>query len=277
MLSVDGRLIVRRVAVWAAGREHWYRYNSGSCCRSTTTTTTTAQHHRKHTLLHSSGKFHTQKGSQEHTRTWHWLGHGWGGALLLMDCLECMGWRSMGWGRCTVHLRRERWGMMKSKRTFESEKDWKLQQWNCNKILGRSWVTILLHSACGWFSINIRNNRFTSILYLCPHVLPHYILILADLPRAKTVCCTRVSFQKYVFISGACCSIISTSAIKSIQLGSGMKRDNWEKTKNKNSSIVTMFVIQSYFINVCMWGRLNIYNNILYTTIYIIIFYIILN
>ncbi|TMS03712.1 hypothetical protein E3U43_000601 [Larimichthys crocea] len=31
MLSVDGRLIVRRVAVRAGGRKRRYRYNSSSC------------------------------------------------------------------------------------------------------------------------------------------------------------------------------------------------------------------------------------------------------
>lgn len=76
MLSVDERLIVRRVAARAGGRERRYRYNSSSCERPALK----PQHHRKHTRLHSAGKFHARTLSPQphinthtHTLAWHWL------------------------------------------------------------------------------------------------------------------------------------------------------------------------------------------------------------
>lgn len=50
MLSVDGRLIVRRVAVRAGGRKRRHRYNSSSC---SSTSATASQ------KTHSAGKFYT--------------------------------------------------------------------------------------------------------------------------------------------------------------------------------------------------------------------------
>lgn len=55
MLSVDGRLIVRRVAVRAAGRGAQVQVQQQQLQQQHFS----QQHHRKHTLLHSTGKFHT--------------------------------------------------------------------------------------------------------------------------------------------------------------------------------------------------------------------------
>lgn len=74
MLSVDGRLIVRRVALRAGEREGRYRYNSSSC--SSISASIEQQHHRKHTLLHSAGKFNTQTWLQTHTNA-HLHGTDW--------------------------------------------------------------------------------------------------------------------------------------------------------------------------------------------------------
>lgn len=71
MLSVDGRLIVRSVAVRAGGREAQVRVQQQQ-----------PQHHRKHTQLHSTGECHTHTHThsktplQPHTNT-HFHGTGW--------------------------------------------------------------------------------------------------------------------------------------------------------------------------------------------------------
>lgn len=73
MLSVNGRLIVRRVAARAAGSERRYRYNSGSWkqpfSHSITENTLrfTQPVSSSHTHTHSTAAWH------KHTLTWHWL------------------------------------------------------------------------------------------------------------------------------------------------------------------------------------------------------------
>ena len=78
MLSVDERLIVRRVAARAGGRERRYRYSSSSSSSSSERPALQPQHHRKHTRLHSAGKLHARTLSpQPHTNSHpHTLLHG---------------------------------------------------------------------------------------------------------------------------------------------------------------------------------------------------------
>lgn len=94
MLSVDRRLIVRRVAVRTGGREERHRYNS-SYCSSTSAPASQRKHTHTHTLCYTQLVSCTRRHMlQPHTaHTYMALTGTWGGASGLMDCLECVVWR----------------------------------------------------------------------------------------------------------------------------------------------------------------------------------------
>lgn len=108
MLSVDRRLIVRRVAVRAGGRDSQVQVQQQQL-----------QQHFSHSITENTLLCYTQLVSSTHTllrcsltQDAHLHGTDWHtgeeGLRFLMDCLECMVWQSMGWGLCTVHLKGER-------------------------------------------------------------------------------------------------------------------------------------------------------------------------
>lgn len=106
MLSVDRRLIVRRVAVRAGGREERHRYSS-SYCSSTSAPASQRKytHTHTHTLLHSTGKLHTQTyaatahSTHLHGTDWH-MRRGFGSNGLF----GMRGVARTGWGLCTEQL-----------------------------------------------------------------------------------------------------------------------------------------------------------------------------